>query len=103
MFSRIVEIFSLIRGCRHNWPNHVKTSHAFYDDFFIFVFLNLYYRTPKLPRFITNVMINDTIKKYENKERHQIYVEALAGKNHGQRIKFHYEYEMNYKMRGNKP
>ena len=22
----IVELFSLIRGCRHGWPNHVKTS-----------------------------------------------------------------------------
>ena len=29
VFSRIVETFSFIRGCRHNWPNHVKTSHAF--------------------------------------------------------------------------
>ena len=26
------------------------------------------------------VMINDIIKKYENKEKHQIYVETLAGK-----------------------
>ena len=53
MFSRIVEIFSLIHGYRHNCPNHGKISRAFYDDFFIFVFLNLYSHTPKLPRFIT--------------------------------------------------
>ena len=42
---------------------------------------------------ISFVMINDTIKKYENKERHKIYVETLVGKNHGQRRKFHYQFE----------
>ena len=26
MFSRIVEIFSLIRRCKRDWPNHVKTG-----------------------------------------------------------------------------
>ena len=48
MFSRIVEIFSLIRGCRHNWPNHVKTSRAFYDDFFylyVLEFILLFIKT----------------------------------------------------------
>ena len=29
------------------------------------------------------LMINDIIKKYEIKEKHKIYVETLAGKNHG--------------------
>ena len=51
------------------------------------------------------VMINDTIKKYKNKEKHKIYMEILVGKNHGQRRKFYYEFERNYKVRllGNKP
>ena len=26
MFSRIVEIFSLIRRCKRDWPNHSKTG-----------------------------------------------------------------------------
>ena len=30
-----------------------------------------------------SVVINGTIKKYENKEKHKIYVETLVGKNHG--------------------
>ena len=53
----------------------------------------------------TFVMINGIINKYENKEKYQIYVETLAGKNHGQRRKFHYEYERNYKVQliRNKP
>ena len=29
MFLIIVEIFSFICGCKHKWPNHVKTSRAF--------------------------------------------------------------------------
>ena len=51
------------------------------------------------------VKINDRIKKYENKEKHQIYMKTLAGKKHGQRRKFHYKSEMNYKVRliENKP
>ena len=36
------------------------------------------------------VMINDTIKKYEIKEKHKIYMKTLAGKNQGQRKKVHY-------------
>ena len=32
----------------------LKPSCTFYVDFFIFVFLNLYSRPPKLPRFITS-------------------------------------------------
>ena len=40
VFLRIKERFSLIRGCKQNWPNHVKTLVHLYVDFFIFVFLN---------------------------------------------------------------
>ena len=29
------------------------------------------------------IMINDTIKKYEIKEKHKIYMETLARKKHG--------------------
>ena len=36
----IVESVSLIRWCRHGWPNHVKTSCTVCVIFFIFVFLN---------------------------------------------------------------
>ena len=36
------------------------------------------------------VRINGIIKKYENKEKHKIYMETLAEKTHGKRIKFHY-------------
>ena len=53
-FSRIIEILSLIRGCRHNWSNHVKTCCPFYDNLFIFVFMNSYSRPSKLSQFITN-------------------------------------------------
>ena len=51
------------------------------------------------------VMNNGTINKYENKEKHHIYVETLTGKNHGHRRKLHYESKRNYKFRfiGNKP
>ena len=35
-------------------------------------------------------MISGTIKKYENKEKHKIYVKTLAGKNHGQKRKLYY-------------
>ena len=34
------------------------------------------------------VMINDTIMKYENEEKHQIYMETLAEKNHEHRRKY---------------
>ena len=33
-------------------------------------------------------MVNDTIKKYEIKEKHKIYVKTLWRKNHKQRINF---------------
>ena len=46
----IVKLLFLIRGCRHNWLNHVKTSVQFYDDFFILVFLNSYYGLSKHPQ-----------------------------------------------------
>ena len=44
-------------------------------------------------------MINAIIKNYKIKEKHKIYVETLAGKNHGQRRKLHHEYERNYESR----
>ena len=34
------ERFFLIRGCRHDWPNYVKTLVHLYVDFLIFVFFN---------------------------------------------------------------
>ena len=47
-------------------------------------------------------MINDTIMKYENKEKQQIYVETLMRKNHRQRRKFHCESENNYTVQRNR-
>ena len=41
VFLRIMKILSLIRGRRHNFPNHVKSLVHLYVDFFIFVFLNI--------------------------------------------------------------
>ena len=38
----------------------LKPIMYFYDDFFIFVFLNSYSRPPKLPRFITIAIENKT-------------------------------------------
>ena len=38
-------------------------------------------------------MISGTIKKYENKEKHKIYVKTLARKNHGQKRKLYYQFE----------
>ena len=51
------------------------------------------------------VMIKDTIKKYEIKEKHKTYVETLTGKNHKYGRKLHYQFKRNYKIRliGNKP
>ena len=37
---KTVERFSHIRGCKHNWPNHVKILVHLYVDFFIFMFLD---------------------------------------------------------------
>ena len=50
-------------------------------------------------------MMNDTIMKYDDKEKHHIYVETLMEKNHGQKIKFHYEFEKftEYNRIENKP
>ena len=49
------------------------------------------------------VKINDTIVKYENKEKAQrLYMETLAGENHRKRRKFHYEYDKNYIRQWNK-
>ena len=47
-------------------------------------------------------MINDTIKKYEIKEKHKIYVKTLTGKNHGQRRKLYYQFERDYKVQWNR-
>ena len=52
---------------------------------------------PKNHPFSLTVMINDTTKKYEIKEKHKIYVETLARKNHGQRRKLYYQFERNSK------
>ena len=52
------------------------------------------------------VKINDTIKKYENKEKHHIYVETLVRKKTtGKEENFINEFERNYKVRliENKP
>ena len=48
------------------------------------------------------VMINDTIKKYEIKEKHKIYMETVAGKTHGQRRKLYYKFERDYKVQQNR-
>ena len=37
----------------HNWSNHVKILVYLYVEFFIFMFLNSYSHTLKLPLFIT--------------------------------------------------
>ena len=37
-------------------------------------------------------MINGKIKKYEIKEKHHIYVETFAGKNHEHMRKLHIEF-----------
>ena len=48
-------------------------------------------------------MINDTIKKYEIKEKHKILCENPCGKkNHKQKRKFHYQFERDYKVQRNK-
>ena len=45
---------------------------------------------------MTNVEINDTIIKYETKEKHKDFmVETFAVKNHEPRIKFYYESKNN--------
>ena len=49
------------------------------------------------------VKINGTIMEYENKEKHQIYIETLMGKKtYGYEKKLHYEYENNYKVHRNR-
>ena len=48
-FHTSEKILSYHRGCRHYWLNYVKTHVHLYVDFFIFVFLNLYFHASKLP------------------------------------------------------
>ena len=49
IFYLIVERFSLIRGCTHVWPNHVKTSCIFVEVILYFFVLYLLSSTSKLP------------------------------------------------------
>ena len=37
---RVLYYLSLICGCKHDWPSHVKTLVYIYVDFFIFMFFN---------------------------------------------------------------
>ena len=48
------------------------------------------------------VMINGTIKKYEIKKKHKIYVKTLAGKNQWQKRNVHYQFERDYKVQRNR-
>ena len=91
----------------------VRVSHKTLVCFFVFVY---YYRAIDFnnPKFsiclqrkghFNLVMINDTIMKYENKEKHRIYIKTLVGKNHKQdesendyRLQVTTEYIINPKM-----
>ena len=70
VFSIIVERLSLIRGYKHNWPEHIKTLVHLYIDFFIYAFLNSYSYVSKLPGFITSIItLFSTRLSYQNLSR----------------------------------
>ena len=79
VFLRIVERFTLIRGCRYNWSHHIKTLVHLYVDFFIFVLLNSYSHASKLPRLIKNGIRALGLKISGRTKYHKAYKMKIKG------------------------